>query len=407
LHRFSTAVAFFSALGALCASGAGIIACSSVGGPSQPEIQFDSAGDRPDAATVRVAGIPSEHLRQARNWSAEQWSSALRVTVVSDAAPGAAALPPVIGRYTVERRAVVFKPEFGFDPGRRYRVVFDASKIASGEDTSQPARPERSRRAALTAVVGLPGRDLVPTTIVSHVFPSAEVVPENQLRLYVHFSAPMGLKGGIGHVRLLDETGDEVREPFLPLDAEFWNRDRTRFTVFFDPGRQKRGILPNEEMGRSLVDGRAYTLVVSREWRDAQGMPLKEEFRRRFTVGPPDERPLDQHAWRIEPPSAGGRGQLAVTFPEPLDHGLLLRALAIADRRGRRIEGESSIEAHETRWLFTPAAPWRSGEYFVQAMTILEDMAGNRIGRAFEVDEFSRVDESAEQETVAVPFRVE
>jgi hypothetical protein len=59
------------------------------------------------------------------------------------------------------------------------------------------------------------------------------------------------LKGGIGFVRLLDEAGDEVRDPFLPLDAEFWNRDRTRFTVFFDPGRQKRGILPNEEMGRS------------------------------------------------------------------------------------------------------------------------------------------------------------
>ena len=347
-----------------------------------------------------MVGIPSEHLGPARDWSAEQWSSVLRVTVVSDAAaPDAAELPPVIGSYTVERRAVVFKPQFGFDPGRRYRVVFDASKLAGGEDTPHPA--------TLTAVVGLPGKDLVPNTIVTHVFPSAEVVPENQLRLYIHFSAPMGLKGGIGHVRLLDEAGDDVREPFLPLDAEFWNRDRTRFTVFFDPGRQKRGILPNEEMGRSLVDGRAYTLVVSREWRDAQGMPLKDEFRRRFKVGPPDERPLDQLTWRIESPSAGSRNALAVTFPEPLDHGLLLRALVIADSRGRRIEGESSIEAHETRWLFTPAAAWRSGDYFLQALTILEDMAGNRIGRAFEVDEFTRADESANQETVAVPFRVE
>jgi hypothetical protein len=400
LVRFSTAVVFFSALGALCASGAGTVACSFSGGPSQPEIQFDSSGDRPDVATVRVAGIPSEHLSPARDWSVERWASVLRVTVVSDAAaPDAAELPPVIGSYTVERRAVVFKPQFGFDPGRRYRVVFDASKLAGGEDTPHPA--------TLTAVVGLPGKDLVPTTIVTHVYPSAEVVPENQLRLYIHFSAPMGLKGGIGHVRLLDEAGDDVREPFLPLDAEFWNRDRTRFTVFFDPGRQKRGILPNEEMGRSLVDGRAYTLVVSREWRDAQGMPLKEEFRRRFKVGPPDERPLDQLTWRIEPPSGGSRNALAVTFPEPLDHGLLLRALVIADSRGRRIEGESSIEAHETRWLFTPAAAWRSGDYFLQALTILEDMAGNRIGRAFEVDEFSRADESMEQETVSIPFRVD
>jgi hypothetical protein len=396
LHRFTTAVV----LAALSAPGVGAVSCGFGGGTRQLEIQFDSAGDRPDAATVRVVGIPSEHLRPARDWPPEQWSSVLRVTVVSDAAgPDAAMLPPVIGTYAVERSAVVFKPQFGFDPGRRYRVVFDASKLTAGDESWHPA--------PLTSVVGLPGKDLVPTTIVTQVFPSAEVVPENQLRLYIHFSAPMGLKGGIGFVRLLDEAGDEVRDPFLPLDADFWNRDRTRFTVFFDPGRQKRGILPNEEMGRSLVDGRSYTIVVSREWHDAQGMPLKEEFRRRFKVGPPDERPLDQRTWQTEPPRAGSREPLAVTFPEPLDHGLLLRALAIADSRGRRIDGESAIDAHETRWRFTPAAPWRSGDYFLQALTILEDMAGNRIGRAFEVDEFSRADESAKEESVAIPFRVQ
>ena len=77
-----------------------------------------------------------------------------------------------------------------------------------------------------------------------HVFPSASVVPENQLRMYIQFSAPMGRRGGLDHVKLLDETGDEVDDPFLPLDAEFWNADRTRYTLFFDPGRQKRGILP-------------------------------------------------------------------------------------------------------------------------------------------------------------------
>jgi hypothetical protein len=398
LRRLSTAVVLASALGA-SALGVGAISCGVDSGPRPLEIQFDPAGNRSEAATVRVVGIPAEQLRAARRWTAEQWSPVLRVTVVPDAAVPATALPPVIGSYSVDGDAVVFKPQFGFDPGRRYHVLFDSAKLSGAN--------ENSRGDALTAVVGLPGKDLVPTTVVTAVFPSADVVPENQLRLYVHFSAPMGLKGGVGFVRLLDEAGDEVRDPFLPLDAEFWNRDRTRFTVFFDPGRQKRGILPNEEMGRSLVDGRAYTLVVSREWRDAQGMPLKEEFRRQFKVGPPDERPLDQHTWRLAPPRAGTRDVLAVTFPEPLDQGLLQRALAVADSRGRRMKGESSIESHETRWLFTPAAAWRSGDYFLQALTILEDMAGNRIGRAFEVDEFSRADESATQETVAVQFHVE
>jgi hypothetical protein len=401
LRRYSTAFLSASVLAAAFASGAGALSCGSGGAPRQLEIRFDAAGNRPDAATVRVVGIPTEHLRGARDWTPEQWAAAFRVTVESaDAAARAGApLPPVIGSYTVQRDTVIFKPQFGFDPGRRYRAMFEPARLPGAGAPSDPA--------PLTAMFGLAAENLVPSTIVASIFPSIDVVPENQLRLYIHFSASMGLKGGIGYVRLLDEAGDEVRDPFLPLDAEFWNRDRTRFTVFFDPGRQKRGILPNEEMGRSLVDGRSYTLVVSRDWLDAYGMPLQAEYRRQFRVGPPDERPLDQKTWRIEAPRSGARDRLAVTFPEPLDHGLLQRALSVIDARGRRIDGDISIEAHETRWVFVPRDRWRRGDYSLAALTILEDMAGNRIGRAFEVDEFSRADESAEQENVAIPFRVE
>ena len=388
-------------LGASCAPGVGAGSCGIglAGSPSALEIQFDAAGNRPDAATVRVVGIPSRHLPDADDLTRDEWSSALRVAVASgESVVADPALPAVLGRYTVEGKAIVFKPEYGFDAGRRYVVTFDASKLPSAPGDWQPA--------PLTAVVGLPARNLVATTIVSRVFPSAGLVPENQLRLYLHFSAPMGRKGGVDHLRLLDESGDEIRDPFLPLDAEFWNRDRTRFTVFFDPGRQKRGILPNEEMGRSLVAGRSYTLVVSRDWLDADGMPLKEEFRRRFTVAPPDERPLDEKTWRIEAPRGGTRDPLLVSFPEPLDHGLLQRALGVADAHGRQLPGEQRVDSDEQRWQFIPAERWQSGEHRLIALTILEDMAGNRIGRAFEVDEFSRVNESAEQEAVTVKFQI-
>ena len=91
--------------------------------------------------------------------------------------------------------------------------------------------------------------------MVSQVFPTADALPENQLRFYIHFSAPMGMRGGLDFIHLLDDAGKEVKDPFLPLDAEFWNDDRTRYTVFFDPGRQKRGIAPIAEMGRSLTEG--------------------------------------------------------------------------------------------------------------------------------------------------------
>jgi hypothetical protein len=54
----------------------------------------------------------------------------------------------------------------------------------------------------------------------------------------------------------------------------------------------------------------------------------------------------------------------------------------------------------------TPTEAWRSGRYEVIALSILEDLAGNRIGRAFEVDTFDRVDEDVEPEVTRIPFEL-
>jgi hypothetical protein len=158
-------------------------------------------------------------------------------------------------------------------------------------------------------------------------------------------------------------------------------------------------------MGRALEPGRRYTLVVRTAWRDSHGLPLKKEFRREFRVGPADERPLTTSAWKVAAPAAGTRDSLAVTFPTPLDHGLLHRALGVA-RDGSPLPGEIAIEPGETRWLFTPRDPWREGAHQLVALSFLEDLAGNRIGRAFEVDQFERTDSSPEPERITREFRV-
>ena len=94
----------------------------------------------------------------------------------------------------------------------------------------------------------------------------------------------MGRKSGVEYLHLLDHEGREIRGAVLPLDYEFWSPDHRRFTVFFDPGRVKQGILPNQQMGRPLEAGQTVTLVVDAAWRDANGLPLKEGFRRQFSV---------------------------------------------------------------------------------------------------------------------------
>jgi hypothetical protein len=366
-------------------------ACSHPGSTdtSAPAIRLATPPDG-GTAYVEVTGLGDGALEalEDADYSPEQWAGILRVSVDPDA-------PPVLGSYTVNDEALRFEPTFAFDPGRQYTVRFEPSRLP-GENGAQ---------APLIAAVGLPASTAAPSTSVVQIYPSSDIVPENQLRFYVQFSAPMSWRSGLEHIQLLDERGVVVPEAFLPLDYEFWNPERTRFTVFFDPGRVKTGILPHEQLGRPLRNGGSYTIVVSREWRDANGLPLKEDYRRTFRVGPEQNKALDPSRWQIASPAAGSRDGLRVTFPEPLDHGLLMRALGV--RFGtNNVEGEIHLSRGEKEWTFIPSEPWRAGSYQLLALSILEDVAGNQIGRAFEVDAFEEIDRSPEPETITLSFSV-
>ena len=368
-------------------------------GPGAPRIRLATApsGQR----TVDVAGLADADLAHLERTplSRDAWQAILRVQVAqTDPAPEE--LPPVLGDYAVHAGALRFTPRFPFDAGQRYEVVFDPSTLPSARGGSAPTPPR-----ALRATVEVPAPDRAASTRVVAVYPTGPEVPENHLRLYVVFSAPMGLGGGGAHVRLLDEHGQPVADPFLPLDVDLWNADRTRYTVLYDPGRVKRGIRPNAELGRPLAAERSYSLVIDAEWRDAAGQPLVAPFRREFRVGPARERALEPADWRLDLPTPGTRDPLAVRFPVPLDYGLLQRALHVADDSGRRLAGEIGVEQGETRWTFTPRAPWPPGEHRLVAAPTLEDVAGNRIGRAFEVDAAeARGPERARG--AVVPFRI-
>ena len=140
-------------------------------------------------------------------------------------------------------------------------------------------------------------------------------------------------------------------------------------------------------MGRPILDGRRYTLVIDPEWRDAEGVSLAAPYRKKFIAGPPDETPIDPKAWTVYPPPGGTREPLVVDFAEPLDRAVLVRALTLED-----VAGDVEITHNETRWVFTPALDWLAGSYALIALAVLEDLAGNQIGKPFEVDIFERID---------------
>jgi hypothetical protein len=250
-------------------------------------------------------------------------------------------------------------------------------------------------------------RSSAAPTAVTAIFPSATDWPENTLRFYIHFSGPMS-RAGTKYVHLIDAAGAEVPDAILAAYADLWNPETTRLTVFFDPGRVKRGVGPNVALGRAIVAGRRYAIQIDGAWPDAEGRPLAAGFRREFSAGPAAYQAVTPSDWRLVPPAANTDHPLTVVFPAPLDRALLQRAIAVRTPDDRDVPGNVAIAPGETQWTFTPSAPWRPGRYDLVVLTLLEDVAGNKVGRAFEVlptDESSR-QPGGEADVVRLSFEV-
>jgi hypothetical protein len=330
--------------------------------PGPIEIRLES----PEA--IVVSGLSSEETDALATVTPEALRSVLRVSVAGAADPMAGSIDVLDGR-------LEFKPAFPLDAGREYEVAFDGA-----------AMPIPRTDAVARQSVSLPAPDRTPVTRVTAVYPTAERWPANLLRAYVVFSGPMSGDSGFPHITLVDESGAEVKDAFLPVEADFWNADHTRYTVFFDPGRVKRGILPNREQGRALVAGKRYSLRIDAAWRDAAGRPLAAPFEHAFSAGPAVEEALSVDDWSLTAPAAGQRQPLAVVFPWPIDRGLAERSLIVVNRAGDPVAGKAEMTEGDRDWLFTPANPWKAGEYRLTAFPILEDPSGNQVGRPFEVD---------------------
>lgn len=281
----------------------------------------------------------------------------------------------VAGRYVIRGDAVAFEPAFPFDPGRRYIVRVDPSRL-----------PTPRESPVVSTTVGLPALEAGEPTVVTAIDPASDTWPSNTLRFYVHFSAPMAREPGVAFVRLLDDTGQEVKDAMLQSAVDFWSPDQRRYTVFFDPGRVKRDLIPNKALGRPLESGRRYAIAIDSAWRDATGRPLARGFRKAFVAGPPVEREIRLRDWVVTSPRAGSRDPLVVRVAWPLDHALFTRALGVSSG-GEAVDGRVEVKAGDMEWQFVPAADWHAAPHELVVMSVLEDPSGNMIDQAFEVDD--------------------
>ena len=83
-----------------------------------------------------------------------------------------------------------------------------------------------------------------------------------------------------------------------------------------------------------------------------------------------------------------------------------LRFIDVNDAAANLIMGKVTLDNEEKRWLFVPNDPWKEGKYTLEILTTLEDLAGNKIGRAFDVDRFDQVQKRITSETYSLPFTI-
>lgn len=276
--------------------------------------------------------------------------------------------PPLIGDYRVINNRLTFTPRFPPSDGVKLHAVFHPGA----------GRPD------VTAEFGSEAKVVAPSTVVTALYPSAQTWPANTLKFYLQFSAPMARGEAYAHIHIRDAAGKLIEKPFVEIDQELWDPSGTRLTVLFDPGRIKRGLIDNEHSGPPLVEDRRVSLEVDPGWRDARGAPLKQGFGRVIDVGAPVRTPVTVKDWKIDTP-ASPRDDLIVTFPRPMDAALARHTLAVR-RDGKEIDGQVQLEADETVWRFTPASPWAPGHYQLHVDGVIEDVAGNRLGKVFDVD---------------------
>ena len=291
----------------------------------------------------------------------------------------------ILGEYSIESETISFTPLIPFTRGLRYEVGL---------------------RDATIGTFHVPRADPADAPKLLGIFPSQDTLPENLLKIYLHFSQPMQEGKSADHVFLVKNNSDTLKGTFLNLQPELWNEDRTVLTLWLDPGRIKRDLHPNQLLGAPLQNGGHYQLRISAHWKDQQGASLPKTYSKSFVANARDSlSPLPRN-WKITAPPRGTAQSAKVEFREPLDYSLITESLSIEDGNGNPVKGQWEVGKEEKAAYFRPTENWRAGKYTVSVLTILEDLAGNNLSRPFDREVTKKTTESRSNGKIELSFLV-
>jgi len=218
---------------------------------------------------------------------------------------------------------------------------------------------------------------------VIEIYPTDSVLPANLLKFYVRFNKPMATQA-YKYVFLLDKAGKPIKRGVLKEIPELWNEDRTELCVWLEPGRIKQGLGPNEKLGPVMEASNGYTISISQDLRDAEGIKMPKNFTKDFKTSERDTIRPDYNKWQVIPPKADSFQPLTINFNEVMDHGSTLSLLSIQNANGEAIPGDwqEGKTAHSV--IYRPAKPWEKGRHKIVVSSRVEDRAGNNLNRLFD-----------------------
>ena len=182
-----------------------------------PEIVWRETGD-PDATRVfEVVGLgrPLLEALQRAHLSTAEWSRLFAVYAGVSSAEVPSDLPAMLGRHRIVGDRLRFQPRYRVETDVSYVAVLSLRNLPKTVSSSLPSTSAHLRQG--DRVVGeylLRSARKQRATLLTEVYPTSDALPENLLKLYLHFSAPMSRGESYRHIRLVHESGRLVDLPF-------------------------------------------------------------------------------------------------------------------------------------------------------------------------------------------------
>ena len=265
----------------------------------------------------------------------------------------------------------------------------------------------RKKDTVVLASFTIPARVRTEPTELLAIYPRLDRVPENLLKMYFEFAQPMQEVGNaLDFITVTNETDSTEIQPFLRLESELWNKERTLLTLWLDPGRIKTGLIPNKERGLPLTSGKAYRIVIDSSWKSREGIPLEKKYTKILVVGPRDDAKPDINSWKVKLQDTAVGKKLLIDFGEPMDAFLAKETMRVYDANAAEVKGEFKLKNKDSSLVFTPIKYFEAGDYEIRIQAKLEDLAGNNLNHLFDTDLKKDPNQKTPKAVFSIPFEV-